>query len=82
VIEGLLQPSHLILILVIVMIVFGAGKLPETMRDLGRATRGFREEMEGKASTVTAAPSPVSCASCGTVATAGAKFCASCGKAL
>jgi sec-independent protein translocase protein TatA len=81
-IDGLLQPTHLILILLIVMIVFGAGRLPETMRDLGRATRGFRDEMEGKTATVPAPSAAISCGSCGAATTAGAKFCAACGKAL
>ena len=36
---------ELILILVVVMIVFGAGKLPNVMRDLGAGVKAFREGM-------------------------------------
>lgn len=41
---------ELILILVVVMIFFGAGKLPNVMKDLGRGVKAFREGMadEGK----------------------------------
>ena len=41
--EGLLQPTHLILILAIAIVVFGPGKLPEVGRELGKSVRGFRE---------------------------------------
>jgi sec-independent protein translocase protein TatA len=43
--EGLLQPGHLIVILVIVMIMFGGKKLPELGRGLGQAIRGFKSAM-------------------------------------
>ncbi len=42
-IEGLFQPAHLILILVIVLIVFGPGKLPEIGSALGKSIREFRD---------------------------------------
>jgi len=42
-IENLLQPTHLLLILVIVLIVFGPKKLPEIGKSLGQAIRGFKE---------------------------------------
>jgi sec-independent protein translocase protein TatA len=41
--EGLLQPTHLILILVIALIIFGPGKLPELGKTLGTGIREFRE---------------------------------------
>lgn len=44
--EGLLQPMHLIVILVIVLIIFGPGKLPELGSSLGKAIRGFKKAME------------------------------------
>jgi sec-independent protein translocase protein TatA len=40
--EGLLQPTHLLLILAIALIVFGPKKLPELGRGLGQAIRGFK----------------------------------------
>jgi sec-independent protein translocase protein TatA len=46
---------ELIIILVIVLIVFGAGKLPNVMRDVGRGVREFKraqEEEEAAPSTM------------------------------
>jgi sec-independent protein translocase protein TatA len=40
--EGLMQPMHLILILLIVLIIFGPGKLPDSERDLARASVSLR----------------------------------------
>ena len=36
---------ELLVILVIVLLIFGAGKLPEIGEGLGRAIRGFRKSM-------------------------------------
>jgi len=44
---GTLSPAHLIIILVVVVLVIGPGKLPETGAALGHAIRGFRRAMEG-----------------------------------
>jgi sec-independent protein translocase protein TatA len=41
--EGLFQPMHLLVILVIVLIFFGPGKLPELGNSLGRAIKGFKK---------------------------------------
>ncbi|MBY0428494.1 MAG: twin-arginine translocase TatA/TatE family subunit, partial [Alphaproteobacteria bacterium] len=35
-------------VLVIILVVFGAGKLPNVMGDLGRGIRSFKEGLEGK----------------------------------
>jgi sec-independent protein translocase protein TatA len=43
--EGLLQPMHLIIILIIVLIIFGPGKLPELGSSIGKAIRGFKKAM-------------------------------------
>lgn len=40
--EGLLQPTHLIVILVIAMFVFGPKKLPELGKGIGDGIRGLR----------------------------------------
>lgn len=40
--NGLLQPTHLILILVVVLIVFGPGKLPEAGKALGKSLKDMR----------------------------------------
>ena len=43
--EGLFQPMHLIVILAIVLIIFGPGKLPDMGSAIGKAIRGFKESM-------------------------------------
>lgn len=42
-----LTPWHLLLLLVIVLLVLGPGKLPETGEAIGKAIRSFREAAEG-----------------------------------
>ena len=44
--EGLFQPTHLIVILLIVVVLFGGKKLPELGRGLGEAIRGFKSAMK------------------------------------
>ena len=44
--EGLMQPMHLILILLIVLIIFGPGKLPELGEGLGKSIREFKKAMK------------------------------------
>ena len=46
--RGLFQPMHLLLILVIVLIIFGPGKLPEIGEGLGRSIRGFKKALSEK----------------------------------
>ena len=43
--EGLLQPTHLLVILVVGLFVFGPKKLPELGKGLGEGIRGFRKAM-------------------------------------
>jgi len=45
-IEGLLQPQHLLLILAVAVIFFGQKKLPELGQGLGKGIRSFRESMK------------------------------------
>lgn len=35
--------QELIIVMVVVMVIFGAGKIPEMMRDLGRTVRELKE---------------------------------------
>ena len=42
---GLFQPMHLLIILVIVLIIFGPGKLPDLGNSLGKAIREFKKSM-------------------------------------
>ncbi len=45
--EGLLSPTHLIFILLIVLILFGPGKLPELGKGLGKGIREFKDALRG-----------------------------------
>ena len=45
--EGLFRPTHIIFILLIVLIIFGPGKLPDLGRGLGKGIREFKEAMKG-----------------------------------
>jgi sec-independent protein translocase protein TatA len=60
---GALQPGHLIVILVIVLLIFGPGKLPELgkavgdgLRELKKATGGEESKDANTAAATTAAP--------------------------
>jgi sec-independent protein translocase protein TatA len=44
---GLDNPLHLAFLLVILLLVFGAKRLPEMGRSLGSGLRGFRESISG-----------------------------------
>lgn len=46
--EGLFRPMHLLVILVIVLIIFGPGRLPEIGEGLGKSIKGFKKAMSGK----------------------------------
>ncbi len=46
--EGLLSPTHLIIVLAIALIVLGPKKLPEAGRGLGAGIREFRSSITGK----------------------------------
>ncbi len=41
--EGLLQPMHLLLILIICLVVFGPSRLPELGKALGESIHGFKK---------------------------------------
>lgn len=42
---GIFSGWHLFIILIIVLVVFGAGKLPNVMKDIGRGVKSFKEAM-------------------------------------
>ncbi len=84
-----LQPTHLIIILVVALLIFGPSKLPEIGKAMGKtirefqtgikeATQGFTEEVKTDAAKTEAPPA---CKKCGKPLAAGAKFCAECGEA-
>ncbi len=43
--EGLFQPTHLLIILLLCVFMFGPKKLPELGRALGDGIRGFKDGM-------------------------------------
>jgi sec-independent protein translocase protein TatA len=43
--EGLFQPTHLLIIFGIALLVFGPKKLPELGKGLGEGIRGFKASM-------------------------------------
>ena len=40
--------KELLIVLFIVFVIFGAGKLPSVMKNLGKGVRSLRQGMEGK----------------------------------
>jgi sec-independent protein translocase protein TatA len=48
-VEGLLQPMHLLVILGLGLLLFGPKKLPELGKGLGEGIRGFRDAMKSGA---------------------------------
>jgi sec-independent protein translocase protein TatA len=44
--EGLFQPTHLVLIFGIALLVFGPRKLPELGKGIGDAIRGFKSAVK------------------------------------
>jgi sec-independent protein translocase protein TatA len=39
---------HMLLVLIVVFIVFGAGRLPKVMGDVGKGIRNLREGLKGE----------------------------------
>jgi len=78
--EGLLQPTHLILILTIALIVVGPGKIGDLGGQLGKSVREFRHMADGTGTE----PAGIAaggryCTACGTRLDSAATFCSACG---
>jgi len=63
VVGDILQPTHLLLILVVALLVLGPKRLPEVGRAVGRGLRDFREAINGgqhepREEVLSAEPSP------------------------
>ena len=78
-ISDILQPTHLLFVLVVALLVLGPKRLPEAGRALGKGLRDFRSAISGEedhhtgippAATATAAPMPPPEASVPPMATA------------
>ncbi len=43
-----LSLTHVILLLIVVLVIFGVGKLPQVMGDLGKGIRNFKSGLNGE----------------------------------
>jgi sec-independent protein translocase protein TatA len=48
---GLENPLHIAILLIVVLLVFGAKRLPEMGKSLGEGLRGFKDSMSGETHT-------------------------------
>jgi sec-independent protein translocase protein TatA len=78
---GLGMPE-LLVVLVIGLLVFGAGRLPEIGSSLGKAIRGFRDSSERREGAPPEPPegSDRACAQCGAALRPEGRFCPGCGR--
>lgn len=81
---GALQPAHLIVILVIVLLIFGPGKLPELgkamgdgLRELKKATNG-EEHKDAATATATLTPPAAPVTQIGAAPSMATRACPSC----
>jgi sec-independent protein translocase protein TatA len=57
--EGLFQPMHLLVIVVILLLIFGPKKLGDLGKGLGEGIRNFKSSMnDGKPPSTTTTPPP------------------------
>ena len=57
--DNLFTPTHLLIILVIALLIFGPRKLPELGKGLGEGLRGFKDGIKGGSNTDAAKTEPV-----------------------
>ena len=82
---GALQPMHLIIVLVIVLLIFGPGKLPDLGRAIGDSMREFRRattdlpDRSTRIEPVAASAVSAICADCKAPLVASSRFCGNCG---
>ncbi len=53
-----LSLTHLLLLLVVVLVIFGAGKLPQVMGDLGKGIKSFKSGLNEDAKTAAKTETP------------------------
>jgi len=54
--EGLFQPMHLLIILLVGVLLFGPKKIPELGKGLGDGIRGFKDALKNATETPAAPP--------------------------
>jgi sec-independent protein translocase protein TatA len=59
---GLDNPLHIAFLLILLLLVFGAKRLPEMGRSLGSGMRGFKDAISGEESTSAQSQAPVALA--------------------
>jgi len=50
---GLLEPQHIILILLVLVLFFGGKKIPELMKGLGKGMKEFKDAQNGESGSTT-----------------------------
>ena len=55
---GLLSPAHILLLLIVLLLVFGAKRLPELGRSLGSGMREFKHSLSDDPAQDRAEPAP------------------------
>jgi sec-independent protein translocase protein TatA len=50
---GLLEPSHIIIIALALLLFFGGRKIPELMKGLGKGMKEFKDAQNGESSSTT-----------------------------
>jgi len=73
---------ELIVILVIVVIIFGANRLPQLGQGIGSAIKNFKNAMGDPADPPSPTSTQLTCRNCATVNPAGSRFCGNCGNKL
>jgi sec-independent protein translocase protein TatA len=89
---GLFQPGHLLVIVIIVLLIFGPGKLPELGSALGSGLRELKRALNTDAEPATPADPPragsltattlSTCQRCGAAPLPEARYCTKCGQNL
>ncbi len=74
---GNIGPWELVLVFLIVLLIFGANKLPKIAKDIGGGIREFKKSISGESDEK---KEVATCAKCGAKLEPGAKFCPACGE--
>jgi TatA/E family protein of Tat protein translocase len=85
-----LSPAKILIIVLLIVIFFGAKKIPEIAQGIGKGMREFRKATRGMTGSndeqssagEAAGTKPARCYHCSAPVTAGARFCPSCGQSL
>ena len=56
---GLDNPLHIALVLIVVLMVFGAKRLPEMGKSMGQGLRGFKDSLQGNDAPEGLTPGPM-----------------------